>query len=567
VEQKRAKIAARVPSAMAASGNARSTVTSLADLYARMRRDSGASDRRHAASAFKFTPSPNVAVPPNGRVLHRQSQNNVPPPGAPRGGGRSTASSPDPIAMSEDDQEIMMVKYIPPSSPQVRARLEPVTRIGPPGHPTPLSKAKSRSSTPKNPTATGAEKLLDKPRKSRPNFAIVVPSPPKRPTPTKNDPRSDASQPKEPTRAGTPKRLKEITNDKAPEPLATHTPQPAPVRPTQSAESIPDSIPEYGPRRLRRGAEDLTARDIDSLLGAVPVPFDFSLSRRHHLATRDDGEGDGSDEESTSLWWHHRIFEARAKADIRRTLGALLPADPAQDPPLAGTGEDAGGWKAEVLPRQSGVRMWAERLEDAFGPGPLNRGMGRKPRRVAVSPDLPSSLPLTQTCESTHTKTLTMMFSVLQRPAGAARRGAAEDWRSQNGAARVGALVIVNSHGSARRSIDPPRPPSPQHKSSDDTADAAPPSRPAADVALDSSVEVANSNMNHGEAAAAWTAALLPLVKGKTSLDEAKMAQTSAALGEVERADQQRGGIAREVLKVSSAPCNVASAPATPQGC
>lgn len=63
--------------------------------------------------------------------------------------------------------------------------------------------------------------------------------------------------------------------------------------------------------------------------------------------------------------------------------------------------------------------------------------------------------------------------------------------------------------------------------------------------------------MNDGEAAAAWTAALLPLVKGKTSMDEAKMAQTSAALGEVELADQERGGVAREVLKVSAAPCNV----------
>jgi hypothetical protein len=151
------------------------------------------------------------------------------------------------------------------------------------------------------------------------------------------------------------------------------------------------------------------------------------------------------------------------------------------------------------------------------------------------------------------------MFSVLQRPAGASRRGAAEGWRSQNGAARVGALVIPNSHGPARRSIEPPRPPSPQRKSSDDTADAAPPSRPAADVALESSVEAVKSNMNDGEAAAAWTASLLPLVKGKTSMDEAQMARTNAALAEVERADQQRGGIAREVLKVSSAPCNIRS--------
>jgi hypothetical protein len=66
----------------------------------------------------------------------------------------------------------------------------------------------------------------------------------------------------------------------------------------------------------------------------------------------------------------------------------LLPSDPAQDPPPIAS-DDLGGdgsWRrAEVVPRQSGARMWAERLEGAFGPGPLDRGMGRKPRRVAVS--------------------------------------------------------------------------------------------------------------------------------------------------------------------------------------
>lgn len=123
----------------------------------------------------------------------------------------------------------------------------------------------------------------------------------------------------------------------------------------------------------------------------------------------------------------------------------------------------------------------------------------------------------------------------------------------------MGALVIANS-GPARRSIiEPPRPPSPQRKSSDDTAaDAAPSSRPAADVVLDSSVEVAKLNMDDGEAAAAWTAALLPLVKGKTSMDEVQVAQTSAVLDEVERADRKRGGFAREVLKVPLICCLLA---------
>jgi len=149
----------------------------------------------------------------------------------------------------------------------------------------------------------------------------------------------------------------------------------------RAAEAIPDS----GARRSRRGigqsSEGLTARDIDKLLEAVPVPFDFSLSR-HHLASRKEGENDEQSEES-SLWWYHPIFEARAKADIRRTLSAFLPSDPSQDPPFP-VG-DASGWKSEMRPRQSRASIWAERLEDAFGPGPLDRGLGRKPRRVAVS--------------------------------------------------------------------------------------------------------------------------------------------------------------------------------------
>jgi hypothetical protein len=51
---------------------------------------------------------------------------------------------------------------------------------------------------------------------------------------------------------------------------------------------------------------------------------------------------------------------------------------------------------------------------------------------------------------------------------------------------------------------------------------------------------------------AAWTAALLPLVKGKTTIDEVKMALTSDALSEVERANKRRT-IPPGVLKVNPA--------------
>lgn len=85
----------------------------------------------------------------------------------------------------------------------------------------------------------------------------------------------------------------------------------------------------------------------------------------------------------------------------------------------------------------------------------------------------------------------------------------------------------------------------------------------AADV-----VDAAGANANvrksgsESEAAAAWTAALLPLVKGKIMLDKAKIGLTSEALGEVERANK-RASFTREVLKVSE----VLLSRVPPEGC
>jgi hypothetical protein len=144
------------------------------------------------------------------------------------------------------------------------------------------------------------------------------------------------------------------------------SPTRVPARPTQPTETIANSTPAGR-------SEEFTAEDIDILLDTVPVPFDFSLAR-HHLVSRGNGENEGQIEE-TALWWYHPIFEARAKADIHRTLSGLLPSDPSQDPSPIGT----GSWKAEVRPRCSGAQIWAERLEDAFGSGRLDRGLGLKP--------------------------------------------------------------------------------------------------------------------------------------------------------------------------------------------
>ncbi|KAI0302953.1 hypothetical protein BC826DRAFT_322421 [Russula brevipes] len=294
VEQKRAKIAARVPSGMAGSTSPTpATVTSLAELYAQMRRDSGVSRQQDASR------SPTTTVSGNGRVLDRRPQNPL--------RGHSSASSPDPIAMSEDDQEIVVLKHTQPRHPQVRPRFEPVTRLGPPAHLNLklLSKAKSKTSTPKSVSANGIDGLLDSIRKSRPSFAVVVPSPPKRPThkPVRveqDTPVSDATHARDRTPAGKAaphhvEKLKEITNGKAPEPLAVHTTPPFPARPVQPAKTLEDLVSEYGLSRSRSGislSKALTARDIDILLGAVPLSFDFSLSH-HHPATSTMKKGNG----------------------------------------------------------------------------------------------------------------------------------------------------------------------------------------------------------------------------------------------------------------------------------
>jgi hypothetical protein len=393
VEQKRAKIAARVPSAMAPGnliGNARpasATITSLADLYAKLRRDSSVSRQEDTLDVIP-SPKTTPTFVSGGNGRHRR---------IPR--GHSSDSSPDPIAMSENDEETVIVKHVRPSVPHARAFLEPPTRLGPPKRLKPLSRATSGTLMPNGSPTKPVGRLSDKAPRSKPSFAVVITSPPKPATHKSarvgkhTPPAQDVPRSPNRTSGGTPvavhaDTLGEIANGKERKhPLHTPSPVPPPA-PTRTVEPISGSLPEPGSRRPRRVLgvpEDssFTSRDINVLLGTTPLPIDFSLAHTHRTVH---GEGDNVDstDEGSSLWWFHPIFEARAKADIRRTLRALLPADPAEDPPLP-IGGGADGWRAEVRPRPSRARMWAERLEDWFGPGPLNRGLGRKPRRVVVS--------------------------------------------------------------------------------------------------------------------------------------------------------------------------------------
>jgi hypothetical protein len=148
---------------------------------------------------------------------------------------------------------------------------------------------------------------------------------------------------------------------------------------------------------------------------------------------------------------------------------------------------------------------------------------------------------------------LTEDISTLQRPAGAAKRDAVDGRRFRNG---VGAVVVIpNSHRSTPRILEPPS----RHRSPKDAVAAAAlvdeifssplEAEAEAEGVVAAPVDAANAKISESEAAA-WTAELLPLVKGKITLDKMKIARTGNALREVERA-HQRGGFAREMIKVS----------------
>ena len=206
----------------------------------------------------------------------------------------------------------------------------------------------------------------------------------------------------------------------------------------RATETVPDSTPDGSRRGMERSlAED---PDINIFLDAAPVQVDFSLSR-HRLASREDGENEGQMEE-TSLWWCHPTFEARAIADIRRTLRASLPSDPSQDPsPI-----ETGYWRAEVRQRRPGAQIWEEPLEDALGSAPLNRGLGLWPRSSGGTSFLHRRGSPSRPVNRLMTLTITSLYVAAGRSNGTG----ANNSHTQNGADTE--AVIANSH----RSTPPP---------------------------------------------------------------------------------------------------------------
>ena len=97
-----------------------------------MHRNSGASGQQPVSTV---TPSSKTA-PTNGQILDSQVQNAL--------HDHSTTPSPDPIAMSEDDQEIVMLNHIP-HSPWERAGFKPDVPLPSPICSQSLSKDTSKS--------------------------------------------------------------------------------------------------------------------------------------------------------------------------------------------------------------------------------------------------------------------------------------------------------------------------------------------------------------------------------------------------------------------------------------
>jgi hypothetical protein len=361
----------------------------------------------------------------------------------------SSASFLDPTAISEDEEELVLSQLIPssPESPQGHASFQPEAQLSPLTHLKSLPKVQSRTSTLEIIPTDGADNR--KPNATHITTAVF----------------------------------------------------PSPMRATVTA---PDSTPD-GSRCDMELSEDLTAQDIDIILGTAPVPVDFSLSR-HHLASRGNGENEGQIEE-TSLWWYHPTFEARAMADIRRSLRALLPSDLSQDlSPI-----ETGCWRAEVRPRRPGVQIWAEPLEDAFGSGPHDRGLGLWPKSSGGTPFLHRRGYPSTSVNPLITLTITSLFAATGRCHGTD----ADSSHTQNGADTE--VVIANSH----RFTPPPGLGLPSRNRSPSPEDA-------------------------------LTAALTPLVKDKSTLDKTKMVRFIEAPGEVDRANEP-GSVARHVVNVSEA--------------
>lgn len=108
-------------------------------------------------------------------------------------------------------------------------------------------------------------------------------------------------------------------------------------------------------------------------------------------------------------------------------------------------------------------------------------------------------------------------------------------------------MVFVNtlSYGHVRRTLQPPsRRSSPSLNDTDGLSVVFDDISNAADLVKE---EEAKEDENQ---AATWTVALLPLVKGKTTMDAAGLARTSDTLGQAEHASDQ-GLITLDMLKVS----------------
>ncbi|KAI0043161.1 hypothetical protein FA95DRAFT_439155 [Auriscalpium vulgare] len=162
--------------------------------------------------------------------------------------------------------------------------------------------------------------------------------------------------------------------------------------------NITTSVTEAAPRPVRTLSRRIAATrefdvvvhadEMDRLLDTQTLPLALDLGLPKWPKRMEGAAGvaeDATQDEEKVSWWDRDAYQWRLGADTRRRLKVIL-------------GENADGTEEPVKPRRTagrherpvttkqvtGSQMWIDRLERNFGPGKVDRGVGRKPKRVST---------------------------------------------------------------------------------------------------------------------------------------------------------------------------------------
>ncbi|KAI0059363.1 hypothetical protein BV25DRAFT_1993669 [Artomyces pyxidatus] len=257
------------------------------------------------------------------------------------------------------------------------------------------------------------------------------------------------------------------------------------VMPTLSPRAARETVAVVKETKTRE--QEVSEQEMDALLDTQQVELVFESGRARPGAG---GKGSPSkaeegQERPAAHRWVQREVQERARMDLLKILSGMSGArtDGAH---AAVQGPKPG----EIRASTSGAQMWIDRLEAAFGPGPADRGMGKKPRRLKTRPQ-----------------------NIWDNEAVNG-----DDASQDAGPANLGDRIVESTEDGVTEWL---------HASDPDR----------------------NADLVTEEQAIAWGNALMRLVKGKAALDEGDMSQLSATLRDVERTHTAANA---EVLKTSS---------------